>query len=165
MIPVADLPLQTILEFTSPPAPLAASYLQGICLSQGDFIERSELIDLYDSPCDLNPLDIPDDPINPRNVGLPLPDLRRAIHQLQLLCVRVHDQGEQQGQHPDKIGRLSQWDHSMAQRDPVAIMDAAGVLLEMAAHADLVSFIDCHLTRRPWDRTDVGLLLATPSPD
>ncbi|KAJ7228650.1 hypothetical protein GGX14DRAFT_414058 [Mycena pura] len=64
LVPVDELPLQTILEFRPCPSGVAGSYLQGLCCAEGHIVDRDTLINLY----------------------APGFDLRHTIHRLQLLC-------------------------------------------------------------------------------
>jgi len=125
LIPVSDLPLQTVLAFQPCPSPIAASYLYGLCMAEGYRPDRDSLVQLYESA---------DDPsgfiIEPTARS---PDLRRAIHALQLWCPSIH------GVPPDEYPRAHLWEYSTE--------DAHSLRRSEVSHAELASFMDSHLTR------------------
>ncbi|KAF8655270.1 hypothetical protein AX16_003171 [Volvariella volvacea WC 439] len=87
LIPLDDLPLQAVLTYQPCPSPVAVSYLQAICCAEGAAMERNSLVELYDSTYEVMSIDLPEASGVSANGKLPVADLRRAIHSLQLWCV------------------------------------------------------------------------------
>src|SRR5436190_19653617 len=82
LVPMHDLALQSVLKFSPCPAPVAASYLRGLCLAEGRFVERDAVMRLYESAQHASSIDHLDAHINAEDSSVP--DLRRTINQLQL---------------------------------------------------------------------------------
>lgn len=170
LIPTTDLPLQSILFFEHCPAPIAASYLQSICLAEGSLVDRSSLIDLCESTHHTNDFDTPDAPLNPLTARLPVPDLRRAIHCLQLGSSlsatsepnKAHGVSPAEKRRTEYLENLTDW--STAQVAAVLpttdAQEHLRVLCRLIAHTDTMSFADSHLTRMPLDTSDVSTSLA-----
>ena len=74
-MPVHDLPLQAILEFNPSPTDAAVSYLQNLCSAEGFFVESDTLSQLYTRSA-------------PSEALQSVPDLRRTIHALQMICLK-----------------------------------------------------------------------------
>ena len=87
LIPVQDLALQSIVIFDPCPTPAATSYLQALCLAEGRSLSRQSLAELYESPYDVPSPDLVVR-LNTRTEDLAVPDLRWAINQIQLCCLR-----------------------------------------------------------------------------
>ncbi|PPR06958.1 hypothetical protein CVT26_004278 [Gymnopilus dilepis] len=77
LVPIGDLPLQTIIEFAPCPTDVATSYLQALCTAEGYSINRDAISQLYEGQL------IPA-PILQR--APKKPDLRRTINELQIQC-------------------------------------------------------------------------------
>ena len=74
-MPVHDLPLQAVLEFKPCPTDIAVSYLQSLCSAEGYLVESDTLSQLYTRS-------------TPSSEALQsTPDLRRTIHELQVICL------------------------------------------------------------------------------
>lgn len=101
LVPVDDLPLQTVLEFQPCPSDVAGSYLQGLCCAEGSIVKREVLARMY------------------ANGGH---DLRHTILRLQGLC-----QGFPLGTRPDP-DHLLDWNvasrRSVPHADLISFMDA-----------------------------------------
>ncbi|OAX43492.1 hypothetical protein K503DRAFT_847156 [Rhizopogon vinicolor AM-OR11-026] len=92
LVPIADLPLQTVLRFQPCPSGPAVTFLQCLCLTEGYAIPREKLTQIYETTHTTQSMDLPDVPLNPRTEPLPLPDLRRSITQLQMICMdAIHE--------------------------------------------------------------------------
>lgn len=157
--------MQTILFFQPCSPPVAASYLQGLCLAEGHFVDRNILLQLCESTRRIDAFDVPDSPLNPLTGSLPVPDLRRAIHRLQLWrSVTTATEAEPGNvltseMSPDEyLEDLADWD--AVRIDPVASKDdlekQLQVLRGLMSHAETLSFIDSHLSRRPLDTPEVS---------
>ncbi|KAK7061722.1 transcription initiation factor [Favolaschia claudopus] len=101
LIPIADLPLQTILYFQPCPSEIAGSYLQGLCCAEGHIVDRNVLAKMY------------------AKGGF---DLRHTILRLQLLC-----QDFPLGTRPE-LDHLLDWNvaprQSIPHADLISFMDA-----------------------------------------
>ncbi|KAH7879829.1 P-loop containing nucleoside triphosphate hydrolase protein, partial [Lentinula edodes] len=71
LVPVAELPLQDVLNFQLCSTSVATSFLQALCCAEGYLLDREVLSRFYESP-------------NSSGLDYPRLDLRRAIHNLQL---------------------------------------------------------------------------------
>ncbi|PFH52728.1 hypothetical protein AMATHDRAFT_100329, partial [Amanita thiersii Skay4041] len=78
LIPTSELPLQTVLTFRPCTPSLVASYLQGICRTEGRLVCHDALMRLYEKS---NYEDY-----QWTNEQLTVPDLRRTLNALQLVC-------------------------------------------------------------------------------
>ena len=158
--------MQSILIFQPCPPPIAASYLQGLCLAEGRLVDRNILLQLCGFTRRIDVFDMPDSPLNPLTGSLPVPDLRRAIHRLQLWrSIRTATEAEPDNvltseMSPDEyLEDLADWE--AVRIDPVASEDdlekQLQVLRGLMRHAETLSFIDSHLSRRPLDATEVSI--------
>ncbi|KAI0702979.1 hypothetical protein C8T65DRAFT_741459 [Cerioporus squamosus] len=85
LVPLNDLPLQTVLHFTACPASLATSYLQLLCLAEGHSSDPVSLRVLYKSSHPDARLECRQDQLlHPQYIPPAQPDLRRSLTQLQL---------------------------------------------------------------------------------
>ncbi|KAF9568897.1 P-loop containing nucleoside triphosphate hydrolase protein [Agrocybe pediades] len=74
LVPISELPLQSIIYFEPCPVEVATSYLEALCLAEGYAVERKAVSRLYMYPdCD-------------SGLNDPRPDLRRTINSLQVIC-------------------------------------------------------------------------------
>ncbi|KAI8975797.1 hypothetical protein BD414DRAFT_496942 [Trametes punicea] len=144
-VPLEGLPLQTVLHFQPCPIPLAASYLQALCLLEGRMVERSEVERLYARHSDLIGERQADSAVHPRSIPQPPPDLRRTINQLQL------GQTVAKAQEAALLPALAQ-DSKLSE-----------ALIHIAKCISLNSFVDCRL-RRPGTAVVRDLLANSPSP-
>ncbi|KAJ4478083.1 hypothetical protein J3R30DRAFT_3682661 [Lentinula aciculospora] len=149
LVPVADLPLQNVLNLQLCSTSVATSFLQALCCAEGYLLDRESLSRFYESPglFELDP---------------PRMDLRRAILNLQLWCpentmvagTTIRDQ---------EIEDMLYWDWPDDRRKS---SDASSYQVRQmysiggteAHHAELVSFADCYLLRKVGDMPkEIGL--------
>ncbi|KAH7887737.1 hypothetical protein F5I97DRAFT_1806207 [Phlebopus sp. FC_14] len=155
LVPLGDLPLQTILVFEPCPTPLAVTFLQCLSLREGCVIPREDLEVLYESTHTLDQLDAPDAPLYPRTEPIPVRDLRRSISQLQMVCTSaargsrttilqgVHEAGRQ-----DRRSKECKWWRQMSNK------------------ADVESYVNSHLCRPVlWTAEALSFALSEPSLD
>lgn len=175
LIPHEDLPLQTILDFEPCPPSLIATYLQQLCNAEGyRSIPRNTLQHI--SAFTHRPLsfDYPDQPMHPvPTQPLPCPDLRRAIHQTQLLCQSQRDQTlwhdpiggntiDWDGETRDLFEHLSDWgsevqrhsypENTSSQQDHEK---EAKIMRRLSTFSDCISFADWAVDRRTDDAMEV----------
>ncbi|KAG1755688.1 hypothetical protein EDB19DRAFT_1624441 [Suillus lakei] len=153
LVPVADLPLQSVLAFQPCPSEPAVTFLQCLCLTQGYAIPRDKLIQLYETTHIVQSMDLPDAPLNPRTETLPLPDLRRSITQLQLICTDAT--------HEAKVPQEAQGAAESFPSLPLTISaqssaDVSETSTEelwrwASTYTDSVSYTDSYLCRMPLD--------------
>ncbi|KAG6817411.1 hypothetical protein H0H87_009056 [Tephrocybe sp. NHM501043] len=177
LIPTQDLPLQTILTFQPCRPPLAASYLQALCFSEGHHMfQRDALLRMYEASAPTrDAIDTPDIP-NPAISGdLFTPDLRRTINNLQFLCTSASKSGPASGwEHGEQytVDKMCDWDGvweddwmkgpksvSADQGVTATVMRAEAPLRDFvlaARQADVVSFVDTYLIRGPWDTQEAS---------
>lgn len=126
--------MQTVLTFQTCPSPVATSYLHGLCVAEGYFPDRDYLAGLYESADDPFRLSVESTSRSP--------DLRRAIHSLQLWCPARH------GVPPHEYPQTHLWEYLIADTTD-------SIRRSEASHAELVSFVDGHLTRNGIDASEV----------
>ncbi|TFK75906.1 hypothetical protein BDN72DRAFT_874155 [Pluteus cervinus] len=164
LVPLDNLPIQMVLSYQACPSPVAASYLQALCYSEGHQVERESLLSLYELTYEVNPIDLPDAPVISGNGDLPVADLRRTIHWLQMGCVkannitRTDDMGEWEiSQEPlEEIMEYGYWERDGAgchePEDEGSGLGRAGearaAIEQVLVHADLISFADSQLMRK-----------------
>lgn len=139
LVPVTDLPLQDVLNFRLCSTTVATSYLQALCCAEGYLVDRSALSRFYDNPGSLE-------------IDLYTPDLRRAIHNLQLWCP-ANEKGTRAAicyQDDEKIEDALPWDwHSIGtESSDASTRQTYSIDATDAYHAELVSFADCYLLRK-----------------
>jgi len=164
LVPTWDLPLQNILFFQPCSPPVAASYLQCLCLAEGHFVDQSILLQLCESTRHIDAFDMPDSLLNPLTGYIPVPDLRWAIHRLQLWKSATEAEPGNvitSEMSPDEyLEDLADWPQAV-RIDPVASEDnpkkQLQVLRGLMSHVETLSFIDSHLSRRPLDATGVSI--------
>lgn len=153
LVPVADLPLQSVLTFQPCPSEPAVTFLQCLCVTQGYAIPRDKLIQLYETTYIVQSMDLPGAPLNPRTEPLPLPDLRRSITQLQLICTDAT--------HEAKVPQEAQGAAEDFPSLPMTISaqssaDVSETSMEelwrwASTYTDCVSYTDSYLCRAPLD--------------
>lgn len=79
LVPIDDLPLQSVIQFTPCPADVATSYLQALCSAEGYTINRDVISQLYEGQLISAPKL---QRISPSRA----PDLRRTINELEIRC-------------------------------------------------------------------------------
>ncbi|TFK94580.1 hypothetical protein K466DRAFT_509242 [Polyporus arcularius HHB13444] len=85
LVPLNDLPLQTVLHLTPCPVGLATSYLQLLCLAEGHALDSVSLRVLYETLHPDGRLERREDQfLHPLHIPPAQPDLRRCLAQLQL---------------------------------------------------------------------------------
>lgn len=158
LVPVADLPLQTVLRFQPCPSGPAVTFLQCLCLTEGYAIPREKLTQLYETTYTTQNMDLPDAPLNPRTEPLPLPDLRRSITQLQLMCTDAI--------HEAKIPRQAQGTAEYGPSLPLTISAQTSantsttsteeeLWRRISNYADYVSYADSYLCRTSLESHEV----------
>jgi len=166
LVPTMDLPLQSILFFQPCSPPVAASYLQGLCLAESCLFDRNFLLELCESTCQIETFDMPDSLLNPLSGIFPMPDLRRIIHHLQLWAsvarpiereaAEVHTFSSCEKTRDEYLDNLADW--SSVGSNPFVSANSAEMHLRMLrdifSHTDTLSFIDSYLTRMPLDTPD-----------
>ncbi|KIJ70558.1 hypothetical protein HYDPIDRAFT_78089 [Hydnomerulius pinastri MD-312] len=168
LVPITDLPLQTILVFEPCPSPVAATFLQCLSLTESCLIPREDLMELYETTHTIDGLDIPEAPLYPRTEPLPLPDLRRSITQLQMACA-----GAARGSTSEMLqGAREAAGHVRRSARPISAQSSvpsSPSTLEcmgwrqMSAHADLLSYVNGQLCRPPL-HTPEALSLGSSEP-
>ncbi|KAK2466213.1 hypothetical protein APHAL10511_001855 [Amanita phalloides] len=118
LVPVSDLPLQTVLEFEPCAATVAASYLQAVCCQEGRLVDREALVQLYEVPYETSSLMVS------------APDLRRTIHRLQGWCGGT-------GDGKCRVRELSGLPH-----DEACWLDPREDWRRMGKEAEMVSYLD-----------------------
>ncbi|KAF8450720.1 hypothetical protein L210DRAFT_976407 [Boletus edulis BED1] len=154
LVPVGDLPLQDMLVFEPCPSTVAATFLQCVSLAEGCLIPHEDLMVLYESRDAMYGIDIPDRGKYPGTERVPLPDLRRSITQLQMLCVGArHGSGSEMHQGEEAEG------HVRGSGGPISVESRATVEREwwrkMNRHSELMSHVDAELCRTTPDTTEV----------
>lgn len=153
LVPLAALPLQTVLVFEPCPSPMAVSYLQSLTLAEGWLVPREDLMALYETTHAIDGIDTPESPLCPRTEPLPCPDLRRTITQLQMLCSSAA-----RGSTSDMLqGTREAEGHARRSGRPISAESNATRLpstehhlwRRMSKHADLLSFVNSNLCRPP----------------
>lgn len=163
LVPTLDLPLQTILTFQACPAPVATSYLQGLCSAEGYLVERDSLLELYDSTCECTDIPISSSALLE---DFPVPDLRRTINCLQLRCSTtggtIPPSGRTvkwQTESEYSIEDLSDWKWSIKGPSSPSVSSADAEFpspcVSVISHVDLVSFVDSQLLQSELDRSEV----------
>lgn len=103
LVPVGELPLQSILVFEPCPSRIAASFLQALSLTEGKHVPHEDLMRLYERTQCVDGVDTAD---APRTGPLPLPDLRRSIMELQILCADTSEgDAEEEARNDRRSGR------------------------------------------------------------
>jgi hypothetical protein len=159
LVPTLDLPLQSILFFQPCSPPVAASYLQGLCLAEGCLLDRHFLLELCESTRQIDTFDMPDSPQNPLTKSLPVPDLKRAIHHLQL-WTPIGCAVEPQTAEIHAFSSCTKTRDECLDLAANPTFSASGAEKQMRgviSHAEILSFIDSYLTRRPLDTPDVSV--------
>ncbi|KAF8165342.1 hypothetical protein B0H34DRAFT_688843 [Crassisporium funariophilum] len=82
LVPLSDLPLQTILKFEPCPPDIATSYLQSLCSAEGYLVDQKYLHHLYTATQSQDQWPL----VAVSRNDVAAPDLRRTIHTLQVLC-------------------------------------------------------------------------------
>ncbi|KAF9509492.1 hypothetical protein BS47DRAFT_149415 [Hydnum rufescens UP504] len=168
LVPVQELPLQTILGFEPCPVPLAASYLCRLSQLEGYKIEQRVLEQLYGTVQGRLLVDFPDQPMHPVPThSNPVPDLRQAIQQMQILC-RTTKPPIIEACNSQSFETLADWSHSrpvsLSDPDPLVArlqetgaVDDAITLRFLWKFADSVSYANC-VDRRLGDYAEAQLI-------
>lgn len=141
---------------------MAATFLQCLSVTEGCLVPHEDLVVLYESTHSIDGLDIPDAPLYPRTEPLPLPDLRRSITQLQILCAGARQgstsgmhQGDEAEGHVRRSGRTISAESRVA--TPVRSRMASEWWQKMSSHSELMSHVDAQLCRSPMATREVNL--------
>ncbi|CAA7259790.1 unnamed protein product [Cyclocybe aegerita] len=131
LVPLEDLPLQTVLWFTPCPPDAAVSYLQALCSAEGHSINRTTLSQLQR---DLQP--VSSDLSEGSSHGRLEPDLRRTINSLQVACRSMNggvpEIGQERGLHPEPNST----------RDRSALRDVNETPRASMRRSELMSYLD-----------------------
>ena len=105
-------------------------------------------------------MDAADVPLNPYHGWQPTLDLRKAIHQLQLVCSTLSTQDEVTAPPRDEyLENLCDWRPADTQvHVPASASDLSQVLQVLFAHTETISFADSYLTRHALDTPDVSYI-------
>lgn len=160
LIPISDLPLQDILAFQPCPTPMAVSYFQALCCTEGYLVDREYLSHIYESTHMLDPVDLSNVPVTSvASRGLPVPDLRRTLHHLQFWC------SDRSFPRPGLASGCSSYSNLLDSFEDLADwhwhtarMNTLDPSLRQseAQHADLISFADSYLLQSPLDTSEVS---------
>ncbi|KAI0769689.1 hypothetical protein BD413DRAFT_663992 [Trametes elegans] len=144
LVPLGDLPLQTVLHFTPCPTHLAVSYLQILSLTENrGFLDYAAAMELYEGSSDQAAEYETDLTVHPDYPHRPVPDLRRTINQLQF--------DDSLSRPADVLNEIPLYDNSVE------------VLKRMARCTEINSFVDSGL-RRPGGEILRDLLSNSASP-
>ncbi|PPQ98540.1 hypothetical protein CVT24_004031 [Panaeolus cyanescens] len=130
LVPIQELPLQTILEFRACPSETATSYLQSLCRAEGFAMDREPIMKLYSGHKEQ------EDSWSTSTLPSTC-DLRRAIYGLQVSCTSGNDMDSRsraQSQGPELRGI----------NEPEATKRGAGGGFNWR-QSEYLSFIDCEL--------------------
>ena len=83
MVPIGDLPLQTVLHFSPSLPEVATPYLQSLCLAEGYSLNADNITQLHLNPWKHSAKDLS---TYPSSTG----DLRRTINALQVACLTLN---------------------------------------------------------------------------
>ncbi|KAF8639950.1 hypothetical protein AX17_001200 [Amanita inopinata Kibby_2008] len=153
LIPMTDLPVQSILRFEACPSPIAASYLQGLCSVEGWLVDREALLQLCEMPNGSPAFGYDQSQFADVSVS-PVADLRRAIHCLQLSCST--SQGTKDSDKESYVGSCCEADESgtgiasWSQNKDAALdgdAELSHVFRRVGKEAELMSFLDGIETR------------------
>ncbi|KAF9221971.1 hypothetical protein BS17DRAFT_796785 [Gyrodon lividus] len=168
LVPLADLPLQKILVFEPCPSPVAATFLQCLSLTEGCLIPREDLMVLYETTHVIDGLDIPDAPLYPRTEPLPLPDLRRSITQLQMLCAGAArgSASSEMLQGDEAAGHVRRSARTISAQSSASLLPSTIECewwRKMSTQADLLSHVNAQLCRSPL-HTPEAISIASSEP-
>lgn len=140
---------------------VSISYLQGICLAENRFVDRGTLRSICTSSVGhVDPIDAPDVPLNPFPGWQPTFDLRKAIHQLQLLCSTLSEVVTASSR-DEHLENLFDWRPAHIQvQVPVSatgLERESQVLQALFSHTETISFADSSLTRHALDTPNVSI--------
>jgi hypothetical protein len=157
LVPVADLPLQSVLTFQPCPSEPAVTFLQCLCVTQGYAIPRDKLIQLYETTYIVQSMDLPDAPLNPRTEPPPLPDLRRSITQLQLICADATHEAKVPQEAQGAAENFPSLPMTISAKSSAGVSETTTEELWRWAtiYTDCVSYTDSYLCRAPLDGHEV----------
>lgn len=139
---------------------MAARFLQCLSLSEGCLVPHEDLMGLYETTHWIDGVDIPDGPLYPRTEPLPLPDLRRSITQLQMLCAGARHgstSGMHQGDEAEGHVRRSARPISAECRvTPLGSTVEKEWWRQMRSESELMSHVDAELCRSPMATREVN---------
>ncbi|KAG1820180.1 uncharacterized protein BJ212DRAFT_1338471 [Suillus subaureus] len=153
LVPVADLPLQSVLTFQPCPSEPAVTFLQCLCVTQGYAIPRDKLIQLYETTYIVQSMDLPDAPLNPRTEPPPPPDLRRSITQLQLICTDATHEAKVPQEAQGAAENFPSLPMTISAQSSADVSETSTEELWRWAstYTDCVSYTDSYLCRAPLD--------------
>jgi hypothetical protein len=143
-VPLAQLPLQAILQFEPPASHLAIPYLEAIAEHEG--LTHRDIPAVVEQ-CTTNRLELLDRPLPPNgHEPMPVFDLRRAIQQMQL------DRGAAQS-YSSAFGASRSRSRSRSTGDRGDHPDS---LESLTRRLDTQSFVDAFVAERPWALMEVS---------
>ncbi|KIK68157.1 hypothetical protein GYMLUDRAFT_154660 [Collybiopsis luxurians FD-317 M1] len=146
LVPLAELPLQNVLNFRPCPTPVATSFLLALCCAEGYLLERDAISRFYEHPGSLDATG----------------DLRQAIHNLQFWCPEKTQGGWTARCYQDSLETedMLYWEWpDIGQSSDVSTLQAQAtdsIGDREVYHADLISFADCYLLRNAVDTPKVS---------
>jgi ATPase family associated with various cellular activities (AAA) len=160
LVPIDDLPLQSIRVFEPCPPPLAVAYLQSLCLAEDYLVGRDDLFHLYQNTYRLNSLDISDMPAaNFHSDCLPTSDLRRAINHLQFWSSAPNKPlgAQYLVDSQDVFEDAIDWNSFAGSIDNPSEKEGTRATQQLAVrHAELMSFINSNLSRNDLQSPEVS---------
>jgi hypothetical protein len=140
---------------------VAATFLQCLSLTEGCLVPHEDLMVLYEATHSIDGLDIPDAPLYPRSEPVPLPDLRRAITQLQILCAGArHGSASEMHQGDEAEGHVRRSARPISAESrvmPVGSIVENEWWRKMKRHSELMSHVDAELCRSPMGTGEVNI--------
>ena len=162
LVPVVDLPLQSVLVFEPCPSAVAATFLQCVSLAEGSLVPHEDLMALYESRHAIYGLEVPDRPGYPRTEPVRLPDLRRSITELQMLLAGArHGSGSEMHQGDEAEGHVRRSSRPISAASRVGPMGSTverEMWREMNGNSELMSHVDAELCRRGMGTGEVKFL-------
>ena len=146
LVPLSDLPLQTILYFTPCPSPVVESYLGCLALAEGYSVQPDDLVKLcQSSKHKFYSIDLSEELVrSSMTCTLPVFDLRKVINDLQVACQISEDPKESCTQSLQLPGRRDSDARSLSEADSCNVEN----IRRLSRFSDTLSYADCCITRR-----------------
>ncbi|KAG8218468.1 hypothetical protein J3R82DRAFT_4099 [Butyriboletus roseoflavus] len=149
LVPLGDLALQKVLVFEPCPSAVAARFLQCVSVTEGCLVPHEDLMVLYESTQWRDGGEIRDGPFYPRTEPVGLPDLRRSITQLQMLCAGArHGSTSEMHQGEEAQGHVRRSARPISAECRVTAMESTVEKewwRKMRSHSELMSHVDAQL--------------------
>ncbi|KAG9317291.1 hypothetical protein JVU11DRAFT_1488 [Chiua virens] len=160
LVPVGDLPLQNVLVFEPCAPTVAATFLQCLSVTEGWLVPREDLMALYESTQGVHGIEVPEEGDYRIAETVPLPDLRRSITQLQILCAGArHGSTSEMHQGDEARGHVRRSARTISAACRVAPMGWGAERewwRKMMDHSELMSHVDAQLRRSASSRQEVS---------